>query len=262
MEIQQHTVNICHSCHTAELSSVPAERYEFDIHTHTIASGHGSSATITDMAKAAAAKNLKMLGISDHGPATLGGGRVSYFRNLAYAQKERLGVRMLYGAEVNIIDREGHLDLDDSVLEHLDYVIASMHQPVIKPGTEEENTEAYINAMKNPHVTIIGHCDNTKFPVDYFRLFKAAMEYHVLLEINNSSLSPAGYRGDTKFNDLLILNLCRHFNCPVLFSSDSHGTKHVGDFTYAADAARLAGIPRSLILNHSAKAFLSFLEGR
>ena len=262
MEIKQHTVNICHSCHTAELSSAPAERYEFDIHTHTIASGHGSSATITDMAKAAAAKNLKMLGISDHGPATLGGGRVSYFRNLAYAQKERLGVRMLYGAEVNIIDREGHLDLDDSVLEYLDYVIASMHQPVIKPGTEDENTEAYINAMKNPYVTVIGHCDDTKFPVDYFRLFKAAMEHHVLLEINNSSLSPEGYRGDTKFNDLLILNLCCHFNYPVLFSSDSHGTKHVGDFTYAADAAKLAGVPRSLILNHSAKAFLSFLEGR
>ena len=116
--------------------------------------------------------------------------------------------------------------------------------------------------MKNPYVTVIGHCDDTKFPVDYFRLFKAAMEHHVLLEINNSSLSPEGYRGDTKFNDLLILNLCRHFNYPVLFSSDSHGIKHVGDFTYAADAAKLAGVPRSLILNYSAKSFLSFLEGR
>lgn len=207
-------------------------------------------------------KNLKMLGISDHGPATLGGGRVSYFRNLAYAQKERLGIRMLYGAEANIIDHRGHLDLDDRVLRHLDFVIASMHQPTIKPGTEEENTDAYINAMRNPCVTIIGHCDDTKFPVDYFRLFKAAMEHHVLLEINNSSLSPEGYRGDTKFNDLLILNLCRHFNYPVLFSSDSHGIKHVGDFTYAADAAKLAGVPRSLILNYSAKSFLSFLEGR
>lgn len=262
MAIQHHPDSIFHGCHTEEVSSSPLERYEFDIHTHTIASGHGSAATITDMAKAAAAKNLKMLGISDHGPATLGGGRVSYFRNLAYAQKECLGIRMLYGAEANIIDHRGHLDLDDRVLGHLDFVIASMHQPTIKPGTEEENTDAYINAMRNPCVTIIGHCDDTKFPVDYFRLFKAAMEHHVLLEINNSSLSPEGYRGDTKFNDLLILNLCRHFNYPVLFSSDSHGIKHVGDFTYAADAAKLAGVPRSLILNYSAKSFLSFLEGK
>lgn len=237
-----------------------AERYEFDVHTHTIASGHGSNATITDMAKAAAARNLKMLGISDHGPATLGGGRLSYFMNLKYAQRERLGIKMLYGAEANIINMKGNLDLSDNVLKGLDYVIASMHHPTIKPGSVEENTAAYINAMKNPYVSIIGHCDDTKFPVDPFQLFAAAMKNHVLLEINNSSLSPEGYRGDTKYTDLILLNLSVHFNYPVLFSSDSHGTKHVGDFTYAAAAAGLAGVPRHLILNHSAAAFLSFLS--
>lgn len=242
-----------------KLSASPAEHYELDIHTHTIASGHGSSATITDMVKAAKACNLKMLGISDHGPATLGGGRVSYFRNLKYAQRERLGIHMLYGAETNITNRKGSLDLSDEILKNLDYVIASMHRPVMKPGSVEENTQAYINAMKNPYVTIIGHCDDTKFPIDPFKLFSAAMKHHVLLEINNSSLSPEGYRGDTRFTDLVILNLSVHFNYPVLFSSDSHGKSHVGDFTYAADAARLAKVPRNLILNHSSKALLAFL---
>ena len=171
---------------------------EFDIHTHTIASGHGSTATITDMAKAAAAHNLKMLGITDHGPATLGGGRVSYFRSLAHAQKKRLGIEMLYGAEVNILDNKGKLDLNDTILEKLDYAIASIHKPVKKPGTIEENTAAYIAAMQNPNVRIIGHCDDVKYPVDYLAIVKAAMKYDVLLEINNSSLSPDGYRGDTR----------------------------------------------------------------
>ena len=171
--------------------------YEFDIHTHSIASGHGTCATMTDMAKAANAAGLKMLGISDHGPKTLGGGRISYFRSLAFAQPKRLGVRMLYGAEVNILDQEGKLDLDDEILESLDYVIASMHRPIFKSGTADENTRAYIKTMENPNVNIIGHCDDEKFPVDYFALFRAAMENHVLLEINNSSLSPDGYRGDT-----------------------------------------------------------------
>ena len=109
--------------------------YEFDVHTHSIASGHGTCATMTDMAKAANAAGLKMLGISDHGPKTLGGGRISYFRSLAFAQPKRLGVRMLYGAEVNILDQEGKLDLDDEILESLDYVIASMHRPIFKSGT-------------------------------------------------------------------------------------------------------------------------------
>ncbi|GAA0251842.1 phosphatase [Faecalicatena contorta] len=234
--------------------------FQFDIHTHTIASGHASTATITDMAKAAASRNLKMLGISDHGPATCGGGKPSYFRSLSYAQKERLGVEMLYGAEANILNNDGKLDLENSILAKLDYVIASIHKPVKKPGTMEENTDAYIAAMKNPYVRIIGHCDDVKYPVDYLEIVKAAMKYDVLLEINNSSLSPDGYRGDTRFNDLMILNLCRHYHYPVIFASDSHGTKHVGDFTFSLELAQLAGMPDSLIMNYSLKAFKCFLE--
>lgn len=224
---------------------------QFDLHTHTIASGHATTATITDMAKAAAAKGLKTLGISDHGPATIGGGRVSYFRNLASAPRRRLGTEMLYGAEVNIKDYNGTLDLEDSVLKNLDYVIASMHRPVIKPGTIEENTAAYIAAMKNPYVRVIGHCDDVKYPVDYLALVQAAMENHVFLEINNSSLSPDGYRGDTRANDLMILNLCKHFHYPVLLSSDSHGPQHVGDFSYALELVKAADFPDELILNYS-----------
>ena len=45
--------------------------YLSDIHTHSIASGHGTTCTISDMAKAASRKGLKLLGITDHGPGTL-----------------------------------------------------------------------------------------------------------------------------------------------------------------------------------------------
>lgn len=231
---------------------------QFDLHTHTIASGHATTATITDMAKAAAFRGLKTLGISDHGPATIGGGRVSYFRNLAYAPRKRLGVEMLYGVEANITDHNGALDLEDSVLKNLDYVIASMHRPVIKPKTAEENTAAYIAAMKNPYVRIIGHCDDVKYPVDYLALVQAAIKHHVILEINNSSLSPDGYRGDTRANNLTILNLCKHFRYPVLLSSDSHGPEHVGDMSYALELVKLADFPDELIINTSLS-FRSFL---
>lgn len=232
---------------------------KLDIHTHTIASGHASTATITDMAKAAAANNLTLLGISDHGPATLGGGRTSYFRNLSYAPKVRLGIEMLYGAETNILNNQGKLDLEDSILKGLDYVIASVHPPTKKPGSIDENTTAYIQAMKNPYVCVIGHCDDERYPIDHLALVRAAIEHHVLLEINNSSLRPDGYRGDTRFNDLMILNLCKHFQHPVLFSSDSHGTRHVGDCTYAQELAKLAEMPEELILNYSPGKLRSFL---
>lgn len=253
------------SCRQWRLETKPGQEeqnrmpsYEFDIHTHTIASGHGSGATITDMAKAASEKGLRMIGISDHGPATLGGGKVSYFMNLASARRNRFGITFLYGAEANIMNQSGDLDLGDEVLSGLDFCIASMHRPPLKPGTKEENTKAYILAMENPYVKIIGHCDDEKFPVDPFALFQAAMKHHVLLEINNASLGPEGYRGDTRFTDLVILNLSKYYHYPVLFSSDSHGTKHVGDFTYAEQAAARAGVPDSLILNYSTKALADF----
>lgn len=234
-------------------------KIELDVHTHTIASGHASTATITDMVKAAANKDLKLLGISDHGPATAGGGRASYFRNLAYAPKKRLHIDMVYGAETSILDDSGTLDIEDDILAHLDYTIASMHHPLRKSGTVQENTDAYIHAMQNPNVRIIGHCDDTRFPVDYPRLVRAAMKYHVLLEINNSSLRPDGYRGDTRFNTLMILNLCRHYHYPVLLSSDSHGVAHVGDMAFAEELVTKAALPDSLVMNYSAKAFTCFL---
>ena len=45
--------------------------YYADIHTHSIASGHGTQATIADQAKEAARRHLTLLGISDHAPSTL-----------------------------------------------------------------------------------------------------------------------------------------------------------------------------------------------
>ena len=101
--------------------------YLSDIHTHSIASGHGTSCTISDMAKAASKKGLKLLGITDHGPGTLAAGTSSYFRSLTYAPKKRFGIELLFGAELNILDMEGHLDLNDELLSELDYALASMH---------------------------------------------------------------------------------------------------------------------------------------
>lgn len=223
--------------------------FYFDLHTHTIASGHGSSATITQMARAAKEKGLKFLGISDHGPATIGGGRESYFRSLSFAPRKRAGLNLLFGAEVNILDAKGNLDLSDNVLSGLDYVIASLHRPVKKPGSIDENTACYIEAMKNPYVKLIGHCDDTHYPVDHLALVQAALKHQVYLEINNSSLRPDGYRGDTRFNCLMMLNLCRHYQYPVVLSSDSHGTGQIGDFSYGWEMLKKAAFPAGLVLN-------------
>lgn len=236
--------------------------YLSDMHTHSIASGHGTSCTISDMAKKAAARGLKMLGITDHGPATLAAGTPSYFRSLTFSPKKRFGVDLLYGIELNILDAEGNVDLEEELLSRLDYAIASMHTQNYKGGTIEENTRAYLSAMKNPCVKILGHCDNPHFPVDYEALVYGAGKCGVLLEINEASLAPYGYRGDTRENNYEILRCCRKYQVPVVLSSDSHGSEHVGDFTFAADFVHQAMFPEQLILNNQIPKLKVFLQTR
>lgn len=150
--------------------------YLSDMHTHSIASGHGTSCTISDMARKAAERGLKLLGITDHGPATLAAGTPSYFRSLSFSPKRRFGVELLYGVELNIMDTRGKIDLDTELLDRLDYAIVSMHAQNYRPGTEEENTAAFLNAMKIPAVKILGHCDNPQYPLDYNTLIRGAKD--------------------------------------------------------------------------------------
>lgn len=224
--------------------------YLSDLHTHSIASGHGTSCTISDMAKAASRKGLRLLGITDHGPATPGAGTPSYFRSLTYAPKERFGVQLLFGAECNILDTSGRIDLEEDLLSRLDYAIASMHAQNFPSRSRDENTEAFLNVMKHPRVKILGHCDNTHYPVDYEAIVQCAKDCQVLLEINEASLAPGGYRGDTRANNLEILKYCRKYQAPLVLSSDSHGPEHIGDFTCASEFVHLQLFPETLILNN------------
>lgn len=236
--------------------------YLSDMHTHSIASGHGTSCTISEMAKEASRKGLKLLGITDHGPGTLAAGTPSYFRSLAFCPRKRFGVEVFYGVELNILDEEGHVDLDGELLEHLDYAIASMHSWNYKPGTVEANTRAFLNVMNNPHVKILGHCDNPTYPVDYEALAASAGENGVIFEINEASLAPGGYRGDTRENASAILRCCARYQIPILLSSDSHGKDHIGDFTYGAEFVHQAMFPESLILNNQIPRLKVFLTTR
>ena len=190
--------------------------YLADIHTHSIASGHGTSCTISDMAKEAGRKGMKLLGITDHGPGTLASGTSSYFRGLPFCPRKRFGVEVLYGIELNILNVQGHVDLSDELLSNLDYAIISMHSQNYTSGTVKENTLAYQNAMKHPAVKVLGHCDNPAFPVDYHALAYTASRENVIFEINEASLTPGGYRGDTRANNAEILRCCLKYQLPIV----------------------------------------------
>ncbi len=221
-----------------------------DIHTHCIASGHGTRDTITEMAREAANRSLRILGISDHAPAAPGAADNSYFRNLLLAPRKRFGISLLYGAELNILNEKGDVDLDDNLIQALDYAFVSIHPPTFCAGTAESNTNAYIHAMGHPGVRFLGHPDDGRFPVDYERLLSAARTNRVYPEINNASLMPDAYRTDGRRNSMQILTLCKKMRLPVLLSSDSHGKEHIGDMKYILPLLAECGFPRELIINH------------
>lgn len=223
-------------------------------HSHTIASGHAYN-TMDEMVKSASEKGIELLAITEHAPNMPGTCHVFHFYNQKVVKRIRYGVEVLLGAELNIIDYEGKVDLDEEVLNCLDLAIASLHPPCIHPGTMEENTNALIGAMKNPHVKIIGHPDDGRYPLDYERLVKAAKEYGVLLEVNNSSLSPKSFRKNAKENYIKMLELCKQYQVPITLGSDAHVIEDIGNINFSKEVLELTNFPEELIANQSVMFF-------
>ena len=90
--------------------------FELDVHTHTIASGHAYG-TLTEMAKEAAVRGLKLLGITEHTHNMPGTCDDLYFVNLRVVPREMFGIRLMLGAELNIMDYEGTVDLPDWIID-------------------------------------------------------------------------------------------------------------------------------------------------
>lgn len=221
-----------------------------DTHTHTVASGHAYS-TIRENAKAAQEKGLELLAITEHAPLMVGSCHMIYFQNLRVVNREAYGVELLLGVELNILDEKGHVDLEQKVLERQDIAIASLHLPCFRAGSKAYNTQACIQAMKNPYVNILGHPDDPRFPVDYLAIVQAAKEYGVLLELNNCSLLPGGSRKNARALDMEMLGLCEKYGVPIVIGSDAHVDTDVGRHDAALQLLEELHFPEQLVVNRS-----------
>jgi putative hydrolase len=234
-------------------------KYVLDSHAHTLASGHAYN-TINEMAAAAAEKGLELLALTEHAMMMPGTCHEFYFMNLKVLPRQMFGIEVLFGSEVNIMDYDGRVDMQQGLLEKMDVVVASMHTPCIEPGTEAENTRAYLKAMENPAVNIIGHPDDGRYPVDFQELVLAAKEHHVLLELNNSSLRPGGSRKDPIPNDRKMLELCCRYEVPIIVNSDSHCAADVGSHQYAKQLLAEMQFPEHLIVNRSVEEYKKYIN--
>ena len=226
------------------------KKYLLDMHTHTVASGHAYN-TINEMAHAAARTGLELLGITEHSRTMPGTCHEFYFQNLKNACRRIEGVELCLGVELNIISYNGDVDMEESLLREMDVVIASIHNNIgYTSGSEAENTNAIVEAIKNPLINIIGHPDDSRVPLNYEEIVAASGEYGTLLEINNSSLTPGSFRTDPEKNNIKILELCKQFQVPVIIGSDAHAEDKVGSHQYALKLIEQTGFPEELLLNY------------
>lgn len=224
-------------------------KIEIDTHTHTLASGHAYN-TIREMAAMAAKKGLKGLAITEHAPEMPGTCHLYYFQNLRIVPRRMCGIELMLGTELNILDEEGEVDLSQKILQELDIAIASMHTPCFQEERSKERVmKAYRNVMQNEYVDIIGHPDDGRFPIDYAELVKEAKRTGTLLEVNNSSLRPEGFRVNTRENSLRILEECKRQGAMIVLGSDSHVDVDIAKFPYAQSVLEEIDFPEELIAN-------------
>ncbi len=228
-----------------------------DLHTHTIASGHAFS-TLSEMIAEGSRQGLQLLGIAEHAPSIPGACDKIYFRNIHVVPRQYGSMRLMLGAEVNILNAKGELDLDDNYLDRLDFCIAGIHGVCYESGTIEENTAGMINVIRNSRVNIISHPGDGTADLLFEPIVIAAKETHTLLEINSSSMRPVRRFTKARDNNIQLLRLCRQYEVPIILGSDAHIACDISNYEYCLPLLEETDFPEALVINTSVERFFAY----
>ncbi len=228
-----------------------------DTHTHTNVSDHAFS-TLEENINAAAKMGLEGIAMTNHGP-DLGDGAVWFhFSSARHLPKHINGVRLITGAEVDIMDEDGNLDIEDRFLKNLELVIASFHTPCFPPNSPKEAvTKAWLNTLENEHVDILGHMGDGRYQCDYEAVVRKAKEKGKIIEINNHSFK---VRAGSSENCREIALLCKKYQVPVVLSTDAHFSGEIGIVPNSIALMEDIDFPQELILNTSLEKLCDYLK--
>jgi len=219
-----------------------------DFHMHSdFLEGENS---IEDMILAGEKMGYQYIGISDHNPSVKSRGEVRAGRDLSERAKiiketaKRHGIQVFNGLEVSIT-AEGKMSLPDTLLQPLDYVIASIHTSFGLP--KEKQTERLLAAIKNPYVDIIGHPtgrllkEREGYELDFDVIFAACARYDKALEIN-------AYPKRLDLSEGPIREAIRR-GVKLVIGSDAHDTQSLPGIRYGVTMARRGWAEKGDILN-------------
>ncbi|MFH1656222.1 MAG: DNA polymerase/3'-5' exonuclease PolX [Candidatus Nealsonbacteria bacterium] len=168
-----------------------------DLHCHS--NWDGGNNSIQEMADMAQELGYDYIGISDHTKFL----RIENGLNEKQLEQQRKEIdkinskfqskgskfRILQGAETNILN-DGSIDIKDSALKKLDYVITGVHSNM--KMSKSKMTERIIKAIKNPYINILAHPTGRvlkkrgEYQIDMDKILETAKSTKTILEINSS----------------------------------------------------------------------------
>ena len=207
--------------------------------------------SMLEMARAAAKRGMKVVAFTDHSVSlgvTGGLSMEDHKKQAAEIKKiqKQLGdsILVLHATEVEI-KADGTLDYPDEFLASLDLVLASLHTSLRQP--REKITQRVINAIRNPHVDIIGHPTGRLFPdregadLDMDAVLQAAKESGVAMEIN-------AHPARLDLNDIHARR-AKELGIPISLNTDSHSEEDMDLLFYVVATARRAWLTRNDVIN-------------
>ena len=230
-----------------------------DYHTHTnIAKGHipllnailgdHAKGSIESNVRTAIKKGLKEIAITDHGyKHIIFGMKLNEYEQIRrviddYNKSALLkdnDFKVLLGAECNIINKKGDIDIKDEIIDFLDIICVGYHPGSLKsPLLVRNYTEAAINAINKYKITILNHPLEHVNP-DIMEIGKSAALRNTALEINRSHRNM----------DVETIKKLKNIGVKFSLGSDAHKSEDVGNFGKAYNIAVEAELTSDDIVN-------------
>ncbi len=234
---------------------------EVDTHTHTMISGHSWS-TLRENVLAAKERGLKGICLTEHGPALDCGAPVFTPHSQRMLPAIIDGIRVYKGIEANIMGADGSLDIPRKYLSLVEFGIASYHDIGIEglvPGDSTENTGAYLTALNDPDIDILGHADDPRVPCELEALVIEAGRLGKLLELNNNRIASGIYDG-SRLREYALL--CKKHSQRICVGSDAHYYTMVGNVAPMMELLDSVDFPPELIVNLTFERFEAYMAER
>ena len=207
--------------------------------------------SMLEMARAAAKRGIKVIAFTDHSVSLGVAGGLSmddHKKQQAEIEKgqKELGdsIRILHATEVEI-KADGSLDYPDEFLASLNLVVASLHTGLRQP--REKVTQRMLNAVRNPHVDIIGHPTGRLIPdregadLDMDAVLEAAAESGVALEIN-------AHPSRLDLEDIYAKR-AKEMGIPISINTDAHSEADLDMLHFGVATARRAWLTAEDVIN-------------